>query len=85
MSEEQRARRTKLIFVICALQADKHAEMLRKHFHRVKAGSALEGALWAGHSALMSEAEESVQQALQRGQLLLCWRGTSATAGLEHP
>lgn len=71
-------------FVRGVLEAQASASVLRKEMDRMSAKpmlspakAALKEALWDGWYLLHSQSVEKAGEALSRGQILLCWDGTT--------
>ena len=71
-------------FIRGVLEAQASASVLRAEMERMKskpmlspAKAALKDALWDGWYLLSREAESKAREALSRGQILLCWDGTT--------
>lgn len=73
---------TAVVFPISYIDAVTSASVLKKHremaitrakFHPTK----YTNALWAGIWALDTEARKCLHKAIARGQLLLCWEGST--------
>jgi hypothetical protein len=74
--------RTAVIFPICYIDAVTSASVLSKHrdmaIDRAKAyHTAYTKAMWSGICALNTEAHDCLHRAIARGQLLLCWEGST--------
>lgn len=72
-------------FVRGVLESQASAAVLRKEMERMNitpmlspAKAALKDALWDGWYLLHSQSVEKAGEALSRGQILLCWDGTTA-------
>lgn len=70
-------------FIEGFIKAQASAAVLRKEFDRMSntplrsmAKATLKEAIWDGWYRLHREAEERAKEALDRGQILLCWHGT---------
>lgn len=84
-------RQTRLIFVLCLLEAQQNAQTLlierakqqkpTKSHPQGRYESPLLDALWAGYNALRLEADRCAKEARQRGQLLYCFEGTTVLEG----
>lgn len=75
------ARRADLIFVNCALEAQSHADTPLKLYERRKTRGHEADALWGGYIATRTENVSCIQAALERGQLLYCFEGSTALQG----
>lgn len=84
-------RRTRYIFVTCMLEAQRSAQVLldkRDQLMKPTARRPVRGndtkltdALWDGYTALESEARECAKKALEYGQILHCFEGTTVLQG----
>lgn len=89
LSSDQR--QTRLIFVLCLLEAQQNAQTLlierakqqkpTKSHPQGRYESPLLDALWAGYNALRQEAARCAEEARLRGQLLYCFEGTTVLEG----
>ena len=71
-------------FVRGVLEAQASAEVLRREWDRLgkkppigPAKLALRESIWDGWYLLRRDAESKAREALSRGQILLCWDGTT--------
>jgi hypothetical protein len=76
--EEQRR---KYIYVRLALEFQRDAAVLFKLYKRRADGGRDRRSLWNGHYLLDSEASRCVRAAIERGQLLFCFEGTTVLQG----
>jgi len=82
---QAQAKRTRHIFLICFLDAQRSAQELEKHrnalVRRSKKSTPLQAALWDGLFALHKETNACARELTQRGQLLFAFPGTTALEG----